>query len=967
MIRVRTSYSFRQAAGKIDDVMMALQEKGYSIAPITDRASAFGWAKWTKLSEKLNMRPVYGVELAVTDQTPEVRAERKERRLNADHFTFIAKDSLVPVNKLSTDATEISWYEPIVYYHQLKNIDLWKVAGNATKLDLINVKDPNTFVSLSPSSPVGHIKRAIEKGFKLVAAFDNRYPRDGDKSLYEVVCGKNARLQSYPQWIISIDEWKEAVAHIAPAKEIKKAITNAQMILDNSTALLPQGELLHPQRPKGGLRALCVAGAKKLGINLNDKQYSSRLERELKLIAEKKFEDYFYIIADMVAWARQHMLVGPARGSSCGSLVCYLTGITTVDPLKYDLLFERFIDINRMDLPDIDIDFSDVQREKVFKYMKDKYGEDRVARLGTVAVYRPRSALAEAAESFGIPRWRTDRVAEALIVRSSADSRALDTLEDTLRASDAGKKLLADHPEMIISTRMEGHPRHSSQHAAGILITEKPIDQYLPISFDSKAVHADKKDAEALGLLKIDALGLTQLSIFEDVLRMLGKGYDYIYNIPLDDVAAVECINQRKFAGIFQFNGIALQSLSKVVHVDGLDDLITITALARPGPMASGGASTWVRRKNGNEPVSYPHKAFEPYLKDTMGIVTYQEQVMTIGREIGDLSWEDVTKLRKAMSASLGVEYFNQFGDRWKAGARKKGLDPSVLDKIWDDMCAYGSWAFNKSHSVAYGIISYWCCWLKTYHPYEFAAATLSHEHDEDKQLKTLRELDDEGIKFIPFDKHKSTDKWTVIKDKGEKKLLGPLTIVRGIGPAAVDEIMAHRRRPKEVKLSQKVEKLMDSARVELSSLWPIRDAFKRERQSLIDKRIVSEPRAIGSITEEDHESELVVFCVLSKIDLKDENEAVKVAQRGGKVITGEPTASLNLFLKDDTGIMFGKITRWDHERMGVPIVERGGPNKHLYVAKGIMKVSGDFTMMLIRGIRYIGPYAADSKEKKAA
>lgn len=974
MIRVRTAFSFRNAAGKIDEVMSALKEKGYTSAPITDRASAFGWARWTKLAEKEGLRPVYGVELAVTDQTPEVRKERKERRLNADHFVFLAKHSLVPINDMITDATEVSWFEPIVYYHELKKRDVWRIAGGAANLDLLDKKDSNLFVALSPSTPIGQVRRAVDRGFKLAACFDNRYPREKDRALYEAVCGKNARIQSYPQWIISEKEWAASVEHMASAKQIKDAIAVSRSLLQGSSATLPKGELLHPTRPKGGLKALCLRGAVRLGINLKDKAYAARLDRELKMIADKKFEDYFYIIEDMVSWSRERMLVGPARGSSCGSLVCYLLGITTVDPLKYGLLFERFIDVNRADLPDIDIDFSDVQREKVFAYMKEKYGEDHVARLGTVAVYRPRSALEDARvnmsqpdSGYDIPRWRIDRVSETLIERSSADSRALDTLEDTLKATDAGKALMKDYPEMIVATRMEGHPRHSSQHAAGILITQQRINEYLPISFSTKAVHADKKDAEALGLLKIDALGLTQLSIFEDVLAMIGKGFDYIYKIPLDDRKAVRCINERKFAGIFQFNGMALQSLSKVVDVVGLEDLITITALARPGPMASGGASTWVRRKNGNEPITYADKAFEPHLKDTMGIITYQEQVMTIGREIGKLSWEDVTQLRKSMSLSLGAEYFNKFGDKWKKGAIENGLAPEVLNKIWDDMCAYGSWAFNKSHSVAYGIISFWCCWLKTYHQYEFAAATLSHESDPDKQLKLLRELNSEGISFIPFDKDRSTDKWTVIVDKGEKKLLGPLSIIKGIGPAAVNEIMAYRRLKKsksrvDITLSPKVSKLLADGVAGLSSLWPISDAFKREATAMREKRIVSEPRDIGSVTEEDHDTEMVVYCVLSKIDLKDENEAVKIAARGGKVIKGEPTASLNLFLKDDTGTMFGKITRWDFETIGRPVLERGAPNKHLYVCKGNMKVSGDFTMMLIHTIRYIGTYA-EAKE----
>ena len=955
MLRLRTAFSFRHAAGKLEEIANRLQENKATIAPITDRGSAFGWANWTKVCDKAGIRPIYGVELAVT--TAHNRAN--DKRLNADHFTFLAKKDLTEINRLINLASSQSWYESLLFYEDVARMNgsVIRIAGSAVNLDMIK-REPDMYVSLSPSSPIGLIKRAIAKKFPLVACYDNRYPRIEDKVLYEVVCGRNARLQSYPQHILSDKEWIDAVEHLASPKLAREALARARDVAAQSVAVLPKGELLHPRKPMT-LRAMCEAGAKKFGVNLKSNVYADRLERELKLIEEKKFENYFYIIADMVNWAKDHMLVGPARGSSCGSLVCYLLGITTVDPLKYGLLFERFIDTNRNDLPDIDIDFSDVQRDKVLDYMGTKYGKDHVARLGTVAVFRPRSALTEAGIAFGIPKWKTERVAEALIVRSSADSRALDTLEDTLGSSDAGKQLLAEFPEAKVATRMEGHPRHHSQHAAGILLTQRPIINYLPTDAESGCVHADKKGAESLGLLKIDALGLTQLSVFEDIFKMIKKPHDFLYSIPLDDPAVFKDINDRKYAGIFQFNGMALQSLSKVVNITELNDLVAITALARPGPMASGGASAWVRRKNGTEPVSFPHPVFEPYLRETMGIMTYQEQVMQIGREIGDLSWEDVTALRKAMSASLGVEFFNRYGDRWKAGAVRKGIPRETLDKIWDDMCAYGSWSFNKSHAVAYGIVSYYCCWLKHYYPYEFAAATLTHEGTPEKQLKLLRELNDEGIGYIPVDVNISTDRWQVVRKGEDIKLLGPLSMIRGMGPAKVDKWMTYRalkKRNKDVSIDDNIAKMMASPKTDIDSLWPIRDAFKRVMPDPRERNIHTPSIRICDIVEEDHDCTGLIYCIFKKIDLKDENEAVKIAARGGKVIRGEPTASLNLFLTDDTGTIFGKISRWIHADLGVPIVTRGAPGKHLYAVKGTFKINGDFTMMLINQVKYIGP-----------
>jgi DNA polymerase III alpha subunit len=252
------------------------------------------------------------------------------------------------------------------------------------------------------------------------------------------------------------------------------------------------------------------------------------------------------------------MVVGPARGSSCGSLVCYLLNITTIDPIPFGLIFERFIDINRTDLPDIDIDFSDERRQLVFDYAEEKYGRAHVARLGTVGLFKPRSALKQAGASLRIPTWRIEKVLDSLIERSSGDARAMFALEDTLKGTEAGRAMLSEFPEALIAGRMEGHPANSSQHAAGIVITQEPVAEYVAVDARSKATMCDKKDAEVLNLLKIDALGLTQLSIFERTLKLAGLPdvSGWLEQLPLDDQAAFDVLNKQHFAGIFQFTGI---------------------------------------------------------------------------------------------------------------------------------------------------------------------------------------------------------------------------------------------------------------------------------------------------------------------------------------------------------------------------------------------------------------------------
>lgn len=940
-MRIRTGYSFRQAVGSLEDVMARIVELGWPIAPIADRASTFGWVRWKKLAEKNGLVPVFGVELAVTDSI-------NAKRPTSDYWTFYALHSIEPINKLVELATSQFRYEPLLTYDQANAAEgMLKIVGHRSVLGMVE-KQPNLFVSLGPATTKGYIKQATDLGFGLIQSSDNRYPVVDQAALFEVICG--ASTQTYPQHILSDDEWLASVKDNSNEEQRNAATAVMRRWLGHKGwAALQKAKLLTPAK-RSTLRAMCEVGAAKLGVNLNDPVYSERLTRELDLIAAKDFEDYFYIIADIVQWARERMIVGPARGSSCGSLVCYLLEITTIDPIPYNLIFERFIDINRNDLPDIDIDFSDQKRKLVFDYIASKYGSDRVARLGTVAMYQPRSSVSEAGAALGVPKWKCEAALDSLIERSSGDSRALQKLEDTFKTTPAGQTLIGEYPEIMIAAKMEGHPRHNSQHAAGIIITEQPVRNFVAVDSRTGATHCDKKDAEELNFLKIDALGLTQLSVFEDALEMAGLDRLFLETIPMDNKAAFDVLNKHHYSGIFQFNGLALQGLVEQITVDHVEDLISITALARPGPLTSGGAQNWVKRKRGDQPIEYPHPLFEPYLNGTKGIVLYQEQVMEIGRKIGDLSWEDVTALRKAMSKSLGKEYFDQYGDKFKAGAVAKGIPLELTIKIWDDMCAYGAWAFNRSHSVAYGIVSYWCCWMKAHYPLEFAAASLSHEKDPDKQIQMLRELASEGIDYLPADIDLSQDKWVVGFKDGKKRLVGPVQNVKGIGPKLMQQIMSCRARGEP--LPPRAEKLLTNPVTPLDSLWPVRDAFKRIMPDPAAKNIFSQPINVGDIAVKGYEYDALVFVVLRKINPRDENEVINVVKRGGRVLTG-PVASLNLQIADDTGTIFAKVNRFDYEAIGKQIVDRGGPGKCLYALKG--KVPKDFKMLQVKMVRFIG------------
>lgn len=959
-MKIRTGFSFRYAVGKVPEVAALLKEQGWEYAPISDRASTFGYCQWRNATEKLGLKPIYGVEIAVT---PSVNAKKPA----VDYWSFFAKDDLRILNDLVATATNQFRYEPLLTYEQaLAMVDsLVVITGHRPNFEKLKdltedkvgkLKVParynKPFFPIGPSTAGGALKAARRLNMPFMLNNDNRYPTPGRLTLYETICGRNASVQTYPQCIMDREHLFNYALHELGMEqdEVKKAQDNMDISMSQCNATLKQGQLLTPEKPLT-LRQMCLNGADKLGVDLSDPEYMDRLDRELKLIDEKEFENYFYIIADAVTWARERMLVGPARGSSCGSLVCYLLEITTVDPIPYGLIFERFIDVNRNDLPDIDIDFADTKRELVFEYMRQKYGADHIARLGTSSLYKPKSAINEACAALNIPSWETKAVVDSIVQRSSGDSRAMNALEDTFDSTTPGKAFVEKYPQVRISQEMEGHPRHYGQHAAGIVVTAEPVINYVAVDSRNGSAMCDKKDAEELDLLKIDALGLTQLSILQDVLEYTGRPLNFFDTLPTDDEAAFKVLNDKRYAGIFQFNGMALKSVARQIPFTHLEDIISVTALARPGPLASGGTHEWILRKNGQSPLTYPHPLFEPYLSNSLGIVIYQEQVMEIGRNIGDLSWGDVTALRKAMSKSLGKEYFDQFGDRWKEGARQKGIPDNVLDKVWDDLCAYGAWSFNRSHSVAYGLISYYCCWAKAHHPYEFAAASLSHESNPDSKMLMLRELNAEGIDYVPVLKDVSTDRWEVGEHEGKKVLVGPLSGVRGMGPKLVQGALSARSRGEG--LPPRAEKLLETPKTDIDTIWPVRDSFATLMPDPRERNIWTKPLLISEIVcDGTFQDDLLCFVVMKKIAPRDENEVVNVAKRGGKRLDG-PSIKLNLRVADDTEEMLAMVGRYDYETIGKPIVDRGGVGKSLYAIKG--KVMPDFKMFIIKQAKYIG------------
>lgn len=944
---MRTGYSFRDAVGSIKECIARLKAIGAVYAPIADLLSTYGYVNWEKEALAAELKPVFGVSISVTEALG-------QKRPATDEWSFYAKGNLRPLHDLIGLATDHAHNGLLTYKEACGAKDVIKVAGMRTLLGCVPDKAPDLYIGLSPGTPKALFKEATRRKFNLFATSCNKYPAEEDFEFYRIALGSfNSNSQTYPQWELSDKEWAASVAHIADAGQAKKALGNRNKALSSCTAALGKATMLQPLKPKT-LLDMCKAGAKLKGINLKDPIYKARLERELKMIYEKKFEDYFYVLEDVMRFAKLNMLVGPGRGSSSGSLVCYLLSITEIDSIRFELLFERFLSPDRFDMPDIDIDFSDTRRHLVFEYMDKKYGEDHVARLGTVSVFRPRSALKQVAIGLRIPQFMVEKVLDGLIERSGGDSRALDTMLDTFDTTEAGQKMLKEYPEAKIAARMEGHPSHSGQHAAGVMVTQDPIANYVATDNRTGVSMCDKKASERLNLLKIDALGLAQLGIFEGTLRRIGiagKEYNqFMRAIPIDDPAAIDVLNKGNFAGIFQWEGKTLQILTKMVKVESFNDMVMITALARPGPIATGGTNAWARRRMGREKVSYAHPLLKPYLEATLGIVTYQEQVMVISKEIGDLDYKDISLIRKAMSASLGIEHFNKIaGDKFWVAAVKKGIPEKVAKDFWNDLCKQGSWSFNMAHAVSYGMVSYHCCYLKAHHSVEFAAATLDSQTNPQKQIQLLRELKVEGINYVSVDPEKSTHEWTAAKNrKLGHYLIGPLTSIKGIGPASVATILEARKNGGA--LPAGLIRKLEEAKTEIDTLTPIGDAIKRLHPELSKINIISKPTPIKQV-QSGVPGDVVVLALAKTISPRDMNDAQNVAKRGHKV--SGPHMKLNLIMLDDTDECLAIIDRYRFVELAIPIIERGRAGKALYAVKG--DIPRDFRMISVRAVKFLG------------
>lgn len=538
-------------------------------------------------------------------------------------------------------------------------------------------------------------------------------------------------------------------------------------------------------------------------------EYADRVKYEATQIVRKDFVDYFLMLSEAVRWAKDNGIgVGPGRGSAASSLICYLLRITEVDPLAFPtMLFERFLDPGRLDLPDVDLDFNDDRRDEVRMHMVEKYGADHVGNIGNFIRYRGKNSINDVARVYRVPQFKAKRINDLIIERSGGDSRAGDSLVDTFEMFPQAQAILDEYPDLGYAMRLEGNYRGMSVHAAGLVISNEPLTDTCAIYTREVQGHTlqviayDKKDADVLGMLKADFLGLSTMGMIDIALSTIGMPLADLYRLPLDDELTIDGFNDNDVTGIFQFEGRATRLVNHDVKPDNFMELADITSLSRPGPLFSGMTAQYVEIKHKRAEPEPLHEIVDKVTAWTHGQIVYQEQVLTIIRELGGFPVKAVGDIRRIISQKLGEAQFNTMKDDFKDGAKKlHGVDPDLAEKIWKFMVTSATYSFNTSHAVAYAQISYYCMWLKQHYPLAFYAAQL-RKIDKEKWPKLLRDAEKHGVTVEPPDPRTSGLFWEPVGEVREFEggvIRAGLTQIPGIAVKRAQDVIEARERAAE-------------------------------------------------------------------------------------------------------------------------------------------------------------------------
>ncbi len=846
-LHVHSHYSLLDGLIKIDDLIKRAQEYNMEAVALTDHGVMYGAVEFFQKARAAGIKPIIGVEAYLV-----ANRFKKDRSQARYHLVLLAKNNTGYHNllKLTTKAhLEGYYYKPRIDWEILEKYKEGLIALSAC----LQGEVPQTFlqqglgaakkvvqkylslfgddfyleVQRHPNLPrqdeanKGVLQLGKELGVPVVATNDAHYLDPEDEEAQDVLLClqlKKKKKDKDRMSMVGIDSSFRSPQKMAEVfYDLPEVLTNTLEVAKKCEVEIELGHYHLPkfEVPSGKsdwehLRDLCQQGLKERypqyfsSISLDKEaqkkkeEIQQRLDYELEVIKKTGFASYFLIVQDFVLWAKsQKIVVGPGRGSAAGSLVAYLLRITNIDPLAYDLMFERFLNPERISMPDIDLDFADARRDEVIRYVEHKYGRNRVAQIITFGTMAARAAVRDAGRVLDYSYNYCDKLAKMIPMFTSL-GKALEEVEELKQAyqnEEDAKKILDT------ALKLEGVARHASTHACAVLITKNPLDDDVPLQYASSGDKTivsqfSMKPVEALGLLKMDFLGLRNLTIIENALKIIKKvrGVQLdMDHLPLDDPKTYQLFSQGNTTGVFQFESSGMKRYLKKLKPSVFEDIIAMVALYRPGPLNSGMTDEFIDRKHGRKKVKYPHPLMENALKNTYGVIVYQEQVMQLSKDMAGFTGGQADTLRKAMGKKI-ASLMAQMKKDFLAGCQKNGLPRQLAEKTFADMEKFAEYGFNKSHATCYGFIGYQTAYLKANYPVEFMAALLtSHEGDIDKVAVQVNECKRLGIKVLPPDINESFEHFAVVP--GKKEIRFGLLPIKNVGKNIVEEIIQERKK----------------------------------------------------------------------------------------------------------------------------------------------------------------------------
>lgn len=851
-LHCHTHYSLLDGANRIPELVAQTKKLGMNAASITDHGNLYGAIEFYRECKDAGINPVIGYEAYLA---PASRLDKTStRRGDAySHLTLLAKNRTGFQNliKLSSIAfTEGFYHAPRIDREVLEahsegliclsgclagEFNDWILKGDVKKAETLAgwfsklfkkdfyIEIQNNGLELQDQCTVEAVRISKEMGIPMVATADAHYLCQDDARAHDVlVCINTGKKRSdtnrmrygdgsrfpNPYYVRS----PEDMYRLFPEQE--EAVKRSQQIADGVDIEIDFKKRHFPvftppdkKKPEEYLRELCLDGVKERYGKKPKQEVIARLEHELGIIVKMKFASYFLVVWDFVRFAREQGIPCSARGSACGALVSYVLYLSHVDPLEYDLLFERFLDPSRSEAPDIDIDFCQDRREEVIEYVKRTYGEQSVAQIATFGTMAAKAAIKDVGRVLDIPLDRVNAMTKWV------SSKLGTTIADTLRDSPDFRREYESDPNVRewidIALKLEGTNRNAGTHAAGVVIANGPITDYVPIQVVKRKDEnggSEKREAlttqwvmgdlENVGLLKMDFLGLRTLTLVENAVRLIKKtrGQDVdVFKLPLDDADTYKMLQRGDAKGVFQFESEGIRELLKRLKPDNIRDIVACTALYRPGPLEGGMVDEYINCKHGRKSPTYPHPIMEELLSETYGVMVYQEQVMRILNRLGGIELSSAYACIKAISKKK-EEIIDARRVDFIRGAGKQGLNEAKAEEIFGMIVKFGGYGFNKSHSAAYALVSYQSAYLKQHYTPEFMAALLSSEIDDgnkrDMLVDHIGDTRKFGVKVEAPDINRGEANFTV--QNGQ--IVFGLTAIKGLGRGAAENIANTRR-----------------------------------------------------------------------------------------------------------------------------------------------------------------------------